>query len=84
MTDGGITHIAMLLFSKYLLAFELASVLLLLAMVGAILLSLRTFPEEQAQAVEAAASDGDGTKAISAGAPQPAAKVPVSSTAGAK
>lgn len=44
--DGGLKHIGVLLFSKYLLAFELASVLLLLAMIGAILLAMRHFPEE--------------------------------------
>ncbi len=47
LTDGGITHIGQLLFSKFLVPFELASVLLLLAMVGAIILSKRVFPEEE-------------------------------------
>ena len=47
MTDGGVTHIGLLLFNQYAVPFELASVLLLLAMVGAILLSKRTYPEEE-------------------------------------
>lgn len=50
VADGGVSHIGQLLFSKYLLPFELASVLLLLAMVGAIILSKRQFPEEEGEA----------------------------------
>lgn len=46
INDGGVVHIAKLLFTQYLVAFELASVLLLLAMVGAILLAKRLLPEE--------------------------------------
>jgi NADH:ubiquinone oxidoreductase subunit 6 (subunit J) len=46
INDGGVAHIAKLLFTQYLVAFELASVLLLLAMVGAILLAKRLLPEE--------------------------------------
>ncbi|MCA9788742.1 MAG: NADH-quinone oxidoreductase subunit J [Cyanobacteria bacterium HKST-UBA06] len=90
LEDGGLSHIAMLLFSKYLLAFELASVLLLLAMVGAILLALRTFPEEEQGAVAGGALQADGaTKALSAGAGSvagagQAAKEVVQSAAGAK
>jgi hypothetical protein len=48
--DGGATHIAQLLFSTYLVPFELASILLLLAMVGAVILSKRVFPEEEGEA----------------------------------
>ncbi len=48
-TDGGITVIGQLLFSRYLIPFEVASILLLLAMMGAILLSKRTFPEEEGE-----------------------------------
>lgn len=47
MQDGGAEHIGQLLFSKYLVPFELASILLLLAMIGAIVLSKRVFPEEE-------------------------------------
>lgn len=55
--DGGITHIGELLFSKYLIPFELASVLLLLAMIGAIILSKRVLPEEEGEALLAAEDD---------------------------
>ncbi len=48
-TDAGLSHIGQLLFSKYLIPFELASILLLLAMIGAIILSKRQFPEEEGQ-----------------------------------
>lgn len=49
LSDGGAQHIGQLLFSKYLVPFELASILLLLAMMGAILLSKREFPEEEGE-----------------------------------
>lgn len=48
--DGGIAHIGRLLFSSYVMPFELASVLLLLAMIGAIIISKRTLPEEEGDA----------------------------------
>jgi NADH:ubiquinone oxidoreductase subunit 6 (subunit J) len=44
--DGGAQHLAQLLFNKYLIPFELASILLLLAMVGAIVMSKKQLPEE--------------------------------------
>jgi NADH:ubiquinone oxidoreductase subunit 6 (subunit J) len=47
VADGGIGQIATLLFNQYVIPFEVASVLLLLAMVGAILLSKRILPEEE-------------------------------------
>lgn len=50
LADGGITHIAELLFSQYLIPFELVSILLLLAVMGAIILSKREFPEEEGEA----------------------------------
>lgn len=49
LMDGGVSHIGQLLLSKYLIPFELASVLLLLAMVGAIILAKRQFPEEEGE-----------------------------------
>ncbi len=60
IADGGVTHIGLLLFSKYLLPFELASVLLLLAMIGAIILSKRQFPEEEAEGEPHVSQDLDG------------------------
>lgn len=68
LADGGITHIAQLLFSRYLVPFELASILLLLAMIGAIILSKRTFPEEEGEAplpAELTSAVEDGGEAIS-------------------
>lgn len=47
--DGGLSHIATLLFSQYLVPFELASILLLLAMIGAIILSIKALPEEEGE-----------------------------------
>lgn len=47
IVDGGVSQIAALLFSNYAVAFELASILLLLAMMGAILLSKKNYPEEE-------------------------------------
>lgn len=45
--DGGIMKIAEALFSQYSVAFELASILLLMAMVGAIIISKKNLPEEE-------------------------------------
>jgi hypothetical protein len=47
--DGGAVHIGQLLFTTYLAPFELASILLLLAMIGAIILSKRQLPEEEGE-----------------------------------
>lgn len=61
IADGGITHIGQLLFSQYLIPFELASVLLLLAMIGAIILSKRKLPEEEGEvAIEMSDEPLDG------------------------
>ncbi len=46
-TQGSTMAIGKLLFSKYVLPFELASLLLLGAMIGAILLSKKTFTEQE-------------------------------------
>lgn len=48
--DGGVNLIAQQIFNQYLIPFELASVLLLLAMVGAIILSQKHLPEEEGEA----------------------------------
>jgi hypothetical protein len=46
-THGSTRQLGLLLFSKYLLPFEIASILLLVAMMGAIILSKKTLSTEE-------------------------------------
>ena len=67
---GSVTAVATVLFTRYVVPFEIASVILLVGMVGAIVLARRASPEPQtAYDVSAASGGPSGSRAATPRAP---------------
>jgi NADH-quinone oxidoreductase subunit J len=69
---GSVTAVATVLFTRYLVPFEIASVILLVGMVGAIVLARRALPEPQT-AYDVSAASGGPSGSRAAAPPAPAA-----------